>query len=220
VGRIGLTVLALALLIGSASAFMRTEKLKLEPARIVQPRFDRHISPTCECRKSRADLTFRLRGQERLDVSVVNSEGAHVITLGEGRDLRSGRVGFEWNGRDAAGQVVADGAYRLKVRLEHDRRTILIPKTIHVDSTAPRARVVGAVRRGGGLVLRYRTDEPGYAVLFDGGKRVERGERHRPGTWRLAWDGPVTTSASRLALVVVDLAGNRSRPAPVDVEPS
>jgi len=213
-------VLAVALLVGSAAAFTRTERLKLAASPVSKPQFERYLSPACDCPHSDVQLSLLLRRPETLDVSVVDADGAHVTTLVEGEDARAGRQVFTWDGRSEDGQVVPDGLYRLKVRLEHDRRTILIPKTIHVDSTPPHARVLDVVRTGGGLVLRYRSNEAGHAVLVENGRPVERGRRRGPGTWRLDWGGPVTTSASGLALVVVDLAGNRSRPAPVDITSS
>jgi hypothetical protein len=210
-GRIGLIALVLALLIGSVAAFTRTEKLKLEPAPITKPRFDRHLSPTCDCRHADSRLSFLLKRPERLDVSIVDSDGGHVATLAEGWDRNAGRVGVRWDGRDDGGSVAPDGSYRLKVRLERDRRTILIPRTIVVDTVAPRVELVG-LARGDGIGIRYRSSEAGRPLLLVDGKRVARGARQSRGTRRFEWDGSLGSGAHEIAVALVDRAGNRSEP--------
>ena len=199
------------LLIGSVAAFTRTEKLKLAAAPVVKPQFDRHISPVCGCRTSTAGLSFLLRRAERIDVSVVDADGGHVVTLVQGKDEPAGRVSLDWNGRGADGQVVPDGVYRLKVRLERDRRTILIPMTIHVDTTAPHGRIL-SVQSGAGLDVRYTSSETARALLLLDGKVALRGKQRRPGTARLHWEGPLPPGSHAITIVLVDQAGNRSQP--------
>jgi hypothetical protein len=214
VGRTALIVLTLTLLIGSAAAFTRTEKLKLEPAPIGRPKFEKYMSPGCGCRHESSSLSFLLRHAERLDVAVVDADGSYVATVARGKDLGPGRVAFRWDGRDSDGRVVPDGAYRLRVRLGHDRRTILIPKTIVVDTRAPNVDLVGA-NQDGGLFVRYRLDEAARVLVLVDRKVVARGKRHRPGTWSLRWDDVMSLPPSaprELSLVAVDRAGNRSEP--------
>jgi flagellar hook capping protein FlgD len=136
VGRVGLVALSLALLVGSAAAFTRTEKLKLEPAPVAKPKFERKLYPSCGCRDRRARLSVLFRRPVQVDVSIVDVDGAHVATLARGKNFLAGRRAFRWNGRNDAGEVVARGRYRLQIRLVGDRRTILIPTTIVVRPTA------------------------------------------------------------------------------------
>jgi len=136
VGRVALIAVSLALLIGSAAAFTRTEKLKLTPAPVAKPKFQRHLYPNCACPEAKVRLSLLFRRPERVDVSVVDPDGAHVATLVREKHLMAGRTSFRWNGRDDAGEVVARGRYRLQIRLVGDRRTILIPTTIVVAPDA------------------------------------------------------------------------------------
>jgi hypothetical protein len=157
-------------------------------------------------------LIFQVRHPERLDVSIVDADDAHVATLAKGRDLSEGRVTFEWDGRDDDGRVVPDGPYRAKVRLEDDRRTILIPGPINVDTVPPRARVL-SLQPGTGLDLRYASSEAARPFLLVDGKILFRGQRKYSGKagleWPGQWPGP---GAHRVSLVLVDRAGNRSPP--------
>ena len=209
-GRTALIVLAVALLVGSAAAFTRTERLKLAQSPVAKPKFERHLSPACDCPHAMVSLSLLLRRPERLDVSVVDEDGGHVATLLDGQDARAGRNAFVWNGKGDSGEVVPDGLYRLKVRLEHDRRTILIPKTIVVDTTVPRVRILEAVSGVDGVAVRYRVSEPARTILLLNGKRVERGSRGR-----VTWQPTGVPPTAGLTLVAVDRSGNRSDPVPV-----
>jgi hypothetical protein len=131
-----LIVLAVALLVGSAAAFTRSERLKLATSPVAKPRFERHLYPNCGCPNARARLSVLFQRPEQVDASVVDIDGAHVATLARGKHLLAGRTAFFWNGRDDAGQVVARGRYRLQIRLVGDQRTILIPTTIVVRPNA------------------------------------------------------------------------------------
>ena len=138
-GRIALIVLTVALLVGSAAAFTRTERLKLAPSPVAKPRFDRQLYPDCGCKDRRARLSVLFRRPEQVDVSIVNIDGAHVATLARRKPVLAGRTSFVWRGRDDTGKTVRRGRYRLQIRLVSARRTILIPTTIVVrPQTSPR----------------------------------------------------------------------------------
>src|SRR4029079_3200138 len=189
-GRTALIVLAVALLVGSAAAFTRTERLKLAASPVAKPLFERHLSPPCGCTHATSTLSLLLRRPERLDVSVVDSDGAHVATLADAQDSKAGRVSYQWNGRGDDGQIVPDGLYRLKVRLEHDRRTILIPKTILVDTAPPHLRILEAVRTDAGLAVRYGTNEGVRLHLLLDGKKVAHSAKRTAGIGRITWAPP------------------------------
>jgi hypothetical protein len=131
-----LIVLAVALLVGSAAAFTRSERLKLATSPVAKPRFERNFYPNCDCSDRRVRLSVLFQRPEEVDVSIVDIDGAHVATLALGKHLLAGRKAFVWNGKDDAGNVVARGRYRLQIRLVGDRRTILIPTTIAVRPNA------------------------------------------------------------------------------------
>lgn len=136
VRRTALTALVLALLVGATGAFALTEALKLERDPLTVRRFDRVVSPLCRCPARRALLVLRLREADTIDAAIIDDDGEEVRVLASGVNRRRGVVRFRWDGRDDAGRVVADGSYRLRIRLREKERTIVIPRTIRVDAAA------------------------------------------------------------------------------------
>jgi len=218
------TILALVLLVATATAFAVTQRLKLEPSPISQTRVDKFFSPVCRCPSRAANIEFSLRRADRLRVAI--RIGSDEVTVADGSFPRGG-VHVRWDGRDASGEVVPDGVYYPLVHLQDAGRTIDLPNPIRVDTIRPsirlrslRPRVFVAGREK--LRITYTVSEHAHAVLLvDGRRRVfTLGERLHG---RLQWYGrvagrPVRPGRHRLTLVAQDLAGNRSEPtAPVFV---
>jgi FlgD Ig-like domain len=195
VSRRGTTLLAVALLVGCAAAFAYTESLKLEDQPVTRVRLDRWLSPTCDCPGETAELSFRLREAEQLDVTVVDGDGDRVRTLESALEAPAGRVVVTWDGLDDTGQVVPDGPYRLRLRLRDERRSVEIPEDVNVDTRAPRVRLASVsptlLASGERVDVRFRVDEPAKVVLLVDGARVPRGGWRRPGARTLAWAGRV-----------------------------
>jgi hypothetical protein len=213
--------LAVVLLVGTVVAFTYTESLKLERKPVRKVRLDRWLSPVCDCPSQTARIAFELREPERLDISVVDGDGNTVRVLAAGLVRPAGRVVVTWDGRDDAGRVVPDGAYRIRLRLLEERRTIAVPRDLNVDTRAPEVTLVDvsptALAPGEGLVARYRADEAARpSLLVDGEEVLRRGVRP-PGPRRLAWPGlanglPLAPGDHALAVRVADRAGNVSAP--------
>jgi hypothetical protein len=132
--KLGMTVLAAALMLGSAAAFTWTERLKLERPPIGVPRFDNTLTPGCGCPRERARVSFLLRRRERLDVFVIDEDDHVVRTLAADLEKRPGRVELKWDGKDGRGRTVPEGDYRVRLRLERAGRTIMFPSEIRVTT--------------------------------------------------------------------------------------
>ena len=219
--RLAPAALVAALLVATSAAFVVTEKLKLTRSPIIGPTVAKVFSPVCDCDTSAAEIRFRLRKPDRVSVAIVDSGGDVVRELA--RDRRQGRrfVTYLWDGRDAAGRVVAEGTYRPRVHLDAQRRTIVMPNRIRVDTTPPRvttfiARPLVISPDGDGRFdrakIRYRLDERAAVELYVGGVRALR----RLGTrtsGTMDWFGtaggePLPEGPHTLRLVARDLAGN------------
>jgi hypothetical protein len=138
VSRRALTVLTLALLVGSVAAFAYAETLKLHRGPLGRGKIQHTVSPGCDCPRETARIGFTLHRAERLDVDVVNADGEVVRTLVADERRPKGRVVLEWDGRDGrseGGEAALPGDYRVRIRLLDEDRTITIPG--HVTVTAP-----------------------------------------------------------------------------------
>jgi hypothetical protein len=219
----------LVLLAATAAAFGVAERLKLERSPLTAPNFTRLIGPTCGCESGQAVLAVRLRKPDRVDVSIVDTDGDHVRTVATGVERRRGPARFRWDGRDDEGRVVPDGRYRVRFRLARADRTITVPTPIRVDATPPRLRLVsveprtlspGAEGAAGRVLLVYRSSERAYPLLLVGGDVAVHGRSEPAGIVRLRWRGriggePLRPGEYRALLVVVDPAGNQSAPSEI-----
>ena len=217
------TILALLLIVATATAFAVTQRLKLEPSPISQTRVDAVFSPVCRCASKAANIDFSLRKADQIRIAVRTNAGE--VTIAEGSFPR-GDVHASWNGRDASGELVPDGIYYPLVHLQRAGRTIDLPNPIRVDTIRPSIKFTSLrprVFRPGAEKLRvtYTVSEHAHALLFvDGRRRVFTSSTRLRG--RLQWYGKVRGRAIRrgrhkLKLVAEDLAGNRSVPTPVVV---
>ena len=225
--RAAVAAFVLVLLVATAAAFGNAQRLKLGRSPVTAPRLDRVLGPTCACDHAVADLEIRLRRPDRIDASVVDGKGEEVRRLATGLRRSRGRVRFSWDGRDAGGEVVPDGRYRLRLRLHDADRTITVPTPVRVDSTPPRIRLTSASPRvispdgdgrGDRVRYAYRVDEVALALVVVEGADAVRGRLHPPGAGRLRWRGRIGGAPARAGpyetwLVAEDEAGNRSEPA-------
>lgn len=229
--RVALIVLVIALLGGTAAAFAVTEALKLERSPVTAPRFDEVFSPVCDCPRSVAQLRLRFRVEDRVDAVILDSDDDVVRVLDENRPVRRGRTIFRWDGRDDAGELAPDGEYRLRLHLDEERRTIVIPNEVALDTEAPSIRVVRVStnvlspdgdRRRDRVKLGYAASEAGGAILLVDGQTALL-ERPRGRRGAVVWDGRIDGRLAEpglhaLALRFRDLAGNVSdatEPVPV-----
>lgn len=217
------TVLVLALLAATAVAFGVTERLKLERSPIAGPEVTKVFSPVCECDEETATIAFRLRERDTVSVSIVDDDLEVVRRLVVRRRVPAAHFQTSWDGRDESGAVVREGTYRPRVRLENDRRTIVLPNPIRVDTTPPRVLGIDVDplafspdgdARNDKLSVRYRFSERAHGLLYLREQRVVRTLRQRP-VAKLDWFGRVDERALpagdySFTLAAEDTAGNVS----------
>lgn len=227
--RIATILLLLALLGGTSAAFAITQTLKDERLPTGLPRFDRRvIAPTCDCENDRVRMRLRLRSPDRVTAEIVDADGEPVRVLMQDEEVPAGRLRLVWDGRDDAGEVVSDGRYRLRVELEREGRSILLPTTVAVDTQAPRVRLVDVRTSPGRVRIVYRANARAAAVVSVEGEGIPetvvlRGRYRKPGRAAVNWgwrvDGePVPPGEYTLYLRVRDRAGNLSEPVAIPVE--
>jgi flagellar hook capping protein FlgD len=220
--RLAITVLLLALLAGTTTAFALTEALKLERSPVTRPHFKSVFSPTCGCPRETARLAVKLRRAELIDAVMVDEDDNAVRTLVSAQRLGPGRVVFRWDGRDDGGAIVPDGTYRLRLHFAKADWTILIPNTVRVDTRPPAIALVSLEPRrveldGEGATIVVRVSERGHPILLANGEIVLRGVVRDPGRATLVWDGsaegrPLSPGRYALTVEAQDRAGNVSAP--------
>jgi hypothetical protein len=212
------TLLVLVLLAATATAFVVTEDLKLEPDPLALPRVDATFSPVCRCDQQTARIAFRLRRSDMLTLTIADENGRVARTLLNEAQFRPGNHQFGWDGRDETGKIVPEGSYRPRVELQKLGRVIEFSKQIAVDTTPPAVRVLNVSRRivspdadgrGDAIRIRYRLSEPSHALLLVNGRRVWRTALRAEGVipWR---PGRLRPGLERLQVVALDAAGNRT----------
>jgi hypothetical protein len=215
------TILALLLIVATATAFAVTQRLKLKPSPISRTRVSDVFSPVCRCATKAANIQFALRRADHLRIAVRTGSGDVTVTEGS---FPRGDVHVRWDGRDASGELVPDGVYYPLVELQRAGRTIDLPNPIRVDTIRPSIRLRSLrprVFRPGvqTLTATYTVSEHAHALLFvDGSRRVLTASKRL--RYLLHWSGKVHGRAIRpgrhqVWLVAEDLAGNRSAPTPV-----
>jgi FlgD Ig-like domain len=225
--RLPQTVIVLALLVATATAFAVTERLKLEKSPVTGTQVDKIFSPVCECPHDFAVVSFRLRKPETVTVDILDSHGDSVATLVRNQHEPAGRVSYTWDGNDQFGTVVPEGRYRPRVRLRAHGRTIVLPNPIKVDTTPPKIRVLrifpkvlspGIRGPHDRLTALYQSTEKSRALMLVNGQRRVL-SRFRALKGRLRWFGfvdgePVRPGTYSVRLRSLDQAGNRSDSTP------
>lgn len=221
--RLAPTLLVLALLAATAVAFGVTERLKLEQPPIAGPQVTKVFSPVCDCDEEEATIAFRLRERDTISVSIVDGNGEVVRRLVVREPQPAGPFETAWDGRDEAGEVVREGVYHPRLRLEEDRRVIVLQNPIRVDTTAPEVLEVDTAParfspdrdgRNDKLAVSYRFSERAHGLLFLGEQRVVRTRGQKP-VGKLDWFGrvgrrPLPAGTYGFTLAAEDLAGNVS----------
>jgi len=218
------TVVLVGLLVGTAAAFAITEHLKLIKSPIYFPRVTKKLSPVCDCPADKAKIKFKLRHPDSVTVKIVDSDGHVVDTIAT--DASRGKnvfVTFRWDGHTTTGIAPDGSVYYPQVELANERRTILMPNKITIDSVAPKVlsatdhRGILITRGSHGIAIHYVFSEPAHASVYLGPRRVIFGRRSRP-SYHVKWNGKAggkSLPAGRYVLEVaaVDLAGNETPPA-------
>ena len=220
------TVLVLALLAATASAFALTEGLKLEKSPITRTQVGKLFSPVCVCAKDHVRIRFFLRKADRVTVTI-RPAGSHdtVDTVVSDKRFKRGWVDLRWDGIEPSGIVAPDGVYDPAVHLAGEHRTSVLPNPIQVDTAPP--KVVGASvhplvlspdgdGRGDVLTVHYRLSEAAHGILYVDGTPAVYTKFARTDD-RIHFYGRlhgkvVPTGAHALTFRAEDPAGNLSKP--------
>jgi hypothetical protein len=138
------------LVVAAFAAFFIAQRLKNAPSVVQSLQISTGgpapatISPNGDGRRERAHITFRLKKADSVTVHILNADGDQVRKLYD-KHLDAYtfvKPAMVWDGRDDKGQLVPDGHYRIAITLAHLGRTVISQRTILLDTTPPKPRVL------------------------------------------------------------------------------
>ena len=215
----------IGLLIATAAAFAITERLKLVKSPVYGTLVSKRLSPTCGCARATATISFKLRHNDNLTLTIRDRSGRAVDTLLAGDYVKRGRLTYTWDGKTEYGVRAPDGIYKPEVHLSREHRTILLPNPIALDTKPPHVKGVTVSRAvfspdgdksGDVVVLHYRFDSQAHPLVYLGDQRILYGRSHQASghvvIGAAALGGALPAGTYLLWVGGRDLAGNVTPP--------
>jgi hypothetical protein len=219
--RVLTTATLVGLLIATAAAFAITERLKLVKSPVTGTHISKVFSPTCGCARGKANISIKLRHGDTVTIEILDSNLRSIRLLVGSQPAPRGRSVFRWDGRTNFGERAPDGVYRVQIHLDRQRRTILFPNRIVLDTSPPKVLDARPSRTqfspdgdlmGDAVSIRYRLSKRAAALVYLGDRRIIRSHSRKPEgsvIWTGRLDGAVLKPGTyTLTVGAVDLAGN------------
>jgi hypothetical protein len=229
-----------ALVVATFGAFFLAQRLKNAPSIVQSFTLTPFFSPNGDGRFDRAYVNFKLKRTDDVTVAVVNSDGDEVRVLADDRRLPAYTpTRFPWDGRTDSGARAPDGTYRIRVTLRREGRSVTVPRSVRLDTTAPRPEVtsIGPFKTPGPEILPQRDGGGAEVHLRAPGRRpvirlfktspgpprlVLKDDRLHAGATEWTWDGrtpsgrPVSPGTYLVSIETRDQAGNRGVSPPLN----
>lgn len=157
------------LVLATSGAFFAAQKLKSTAPVVADIGGNTLFSPNGDGRYDRAEINFRVKRKDRIDVMMVDEAGDEIRRLAHDRSVRSGRrVRLKWNGRDGRGRIARDGTYYPRIVLRRAGRVVTGQNGLVLDTTPPQPRVVAiGPETGAGPELLPRPDGKPVKIAFN-----------------------------------------------------
>jgi len=148
--RSGSATASFAALLLAFSSVLSADAGRIQSVKVAKPFFNPTVGQTI-------GIELEVGSPGALSILVLDRDGYPVRRLVSAQAVQTGRVGFDWNGRDDHGEIVPDEAYSLKVDLAGDGWT-----STYFPAAAPssevRVEIRGYDRRNG--ILSYKLAAP------------------------------------------------------------
>jgi hypothetical protein len=164
------------------------------------------FSPNGDGRRDRSRIQATGTAAVAWAVTVINASGKRVRAWsGTGRT-----VDMSWNGRNAGGTRVPDGAYRIRVRFaDRAGNTLTATRSVRIDTGLP-SLVVAVGDLASGMRVRWRSNERVTVVITVRDRNGRIVWRSAPSVGQSgAAVAPVRPGRYRVTVTATDEAGNR-----------
>jgi flagellar hook assembly protein FlgD len=194
-----------ALVLATLGGALAASRLARTPNALEAVAAPARFSPNADARLDTAALRLRLARPDDVRLSVLDAAGDEVRVLDRHAALAAGADGGSvWDGRLTSGAVAPDGAYRLRVVLRREGRSLVAGAPTRLDTTPPRPRVdwIGPYGTRGPEILPLPGGRPAEVHLRTAGRPVVRvfamapgrprqvlERRLAPGATAWSWDG-------------------------------
>lgn len=131
--------LAFALLaIATVAAYGVAQRLKSEPPLIDKVELSPFFTPDGDRHDDLARIRFRVTRSDRANVQIIDLRGRLVLTLARDRELNDFKYYvFRWDGRTRTREPAQPGAYRLRVVLLGEDRSLVPTGRIRLRRPGP-----------------------------------------------------------------------------------
>ena len=149
-----------ALLVAATiGAFFLAQRVKSTPATVTRFSVTPFCSPNGDGRFDGCRAAFLLKKADEITVSVVGADGDVVDEVVSDRSVPAYRnIRVLWRGTSDEGGRAPDGAYRFRVTLRDQGRSITLPRAFDLDTTPPRRTSPrSTARRSRGRARRTRS---------------------------------------------------------------
>ncbi|MGH9278585.1 MAG: PKD domain-containing protein, partial [Acidimicrobiales bacterium] len=99
---------------------------------------DRYFSPNADGQEDDGGVSYQLSKGANVTVTIANASGTVLRTLDAGVSRPGGWSSFSWDGRNDAGNVVADGVYTYRIRaVDSNDQSVEATGRLGVDTRLP-----------------------------------------------------------------------------------
>ena len=125
------------LVLASFAAFAVTQRLKHTPTAVQSIYLSPSFTPGSPGTKGREHISFRIKSDDRVRVTVIDSQGNTVRALTHARPVkRYRRLYLTWDGHMAGRRTAPAGAYRIRVALLSEKHEVLSPSSFQLNAPA------------------------------------------------------------------------------------
>jgi flagellar hook assembly protein FlgD len=119
------------------------QRLKSTPSLVNRSMGARVFSPNQDSRFDRMRVSFALNESDSIRATVIDENGDDVQTIANDLECRKlVQTQVTWDGMTDEGERAPDGRYQIRLTFERQGRSVILGRSVRLDTTPPRPRVM------------------------------------------------------------------------------